>query len=196
MKTNRFYFVCRAIVLFLLSFLFPFRASGRENIPAEGPVLLCSNHVSLIDPLFIACSTKRYIRFISKKELFSNRFFNWLFTHLGMFPVDRGGSDLSAMRTSLAVLKEGGALGIFPQGHRYRQDDNRDLETGAAIMALRARVPVIPIHVRGPVRLFRRNEVRFGKPLDFSDLKRLDAPALAEAGRRLAEGIWGENNTN
>ena len=99
------------------------------------------------------------------------------------------------MRTSLAVLKEGGALGIFPQGHRYRQDDNRDLETGAAIMALRAHVPVIPIHVRGPVRLFRRNEVRFGRPIDFSDLKRLDTPTLAEAGKRLMEGIWSETNT-
>ena len=191
MKTNRFYFVIRAIIIPLLHIFFPFRLTGRENIPLEGPAMICSNHVSMLDPLFISASTRRYIRYISKKELFENRFLKWIFTHLGMFPVARGGSDMSAMRTSLAVLKDGGVLGIFPQGHRYRQDDHRALETGAAVMALRARVPVIPVHVRGPVRLFRMNEIAIGEPVALDDLKRIDTPALVETDRRLVAAIWG-----
>ena len=194
MMENRFYFICRALVIPLLHFLFPFRVTGRENIPAEGAAILCSNHVCMMDPLFIATSTRRYVRYISKKELFENRFLGWLFRHLGMFPVARGGSDMNAMRTMISVLKEGGVLGIFPQGHRYKRDDNHTLESGAAIIALRARVPVIPIHVRGPVRLFRRNEVRIGKPVMLDDLKRIDAPSLAEADSRLIAAIWPEES--
>ncbi|MBQ8954320.1 MAG: 1-acyl-sn-glycerol-3-phosphate acyltransferase [Clostridia bacterium] len=193
MKENRFYYFFRALVIPLLHFLFPFRVTGRENIPTEGPAILCSNHVNMVDPLFIATSTRRYIRYISKKELFENRFLGWFFRHLGMFPVARGGTDMTAMRTMISVLKEGGVLGIFPQGHRYKQDDNRTLESGAAIIALRARVPVIPVHVRGPVRLFRMNEIRIGRPVQLEDLKRIDAPTLAEADNRLIQAIWPED---
>ena len=192
MKVNRFYYFFRALVTPLLHIIFPFRIEGRENIPADGAVMLCSNHVSMIDPLFITMATKRYIRFISKKELFDNRFLNWFFTHLGMFPVARGESDMSAMRTSISILKDGGALGIFPQGHRYKHDDHRKIETGAAIMALRARVTVVPIHVRGPVRPFRRSEIRIGRPVPLDDIRRIDAPGLAEANDRLIEAIWSE----
>jgi len=192
MKGNRFYFFIRALVIPLLHFLYPYRVSGGENIPAEGAAILCSNHVHMFDPLFIATSTRRYIRYISKKELFDNRFLGWFFRHLGMFPVARGGTDMGAMRTMLSVLKEGGVLGIFPQGHRYRQDDHHQLESGTAIIALRARVPVVPIHVRGPLRLFRMNEITIGQPVALDDLGRIDAPNVAEADRRLIEGIWGD----
>ena len=189
---NRWYYFFRALVIPLLHLLFPFRVTGRENIPSEGAAILCSNHVCMLDPLFIAVATRRYIRYISKKELFDNKFLGWFFRHLGMFPVARGNADMSAMRTMMSVLKEGGVLGIFPQGHRYRQDDNRSLESGTAVIALRAHVPVIPIHVRGPVRLFRRNEIRIGGPVALDDLKRIDAPSLAEADDRLVAAIWGE----
>ena len=193
MKENRFYAFFRALVIPLLHLLFPFRVTGRENIPAEGAAILCSNHVCMLDPLFIATSTRRYIRYISKKELFANRFLGWFFRHLGMFPVARGSADMSAMRTMMTVLREGGVLGIFPQGHRHRMDDDRTLESGTAVIALRARVPLIPIHVRGPVRLFRMNEIHIGAPVALDDLKRIDAPSIAEADSRLIKAIWPEN---
>lgn len=190
MSENRFYYVARAAVTPLLHLLYPYRITGKENIPLEGPAILCSNHVHMFDPVFIATGTPRYIRYISKKELFESKFLAWLFRHLGMFPVARGQADMSAMRTMLSILKEGGVLGIFPQGHRYKNDDHRQLETGAAIIALRARVPVIPIHVNGPLKLFRRNEITVGKPVVLDDLKRIDAPTLAEADNRLIAAIW------
>ena len=190
MKKNRFYYFIRALATPLTHFLFPFRTEGFENIPREGAAVLCMNHISMLDPVMVAITTRRYIRYISKKELFSNRFLSWFFTHIGMFPVGRGESDMTAMRTMLSILKDGGVLGIFPQGHRHRDDDDRTMESGAAIVCLRARVPVIPIHIQGPVRLFRKSVIRVGRPLALDDIRRIDAAGIQEANRRLIEGIW------
>ena len=98
---------------------------------------------------------------------------------------------MAAIRKCFAVLKEGGALGIFPQGHRYRHDENHQPETGAALIALRARVPMIPVHLDPPVSLFRRANVRIGQPVDLADLNgKVDSASLEEATRRLAAAIW------
>ncbi|MBR0464449.1 MAG: 1-acyl-sn-glycerol-3-phosphate acyltransferase, partial [Clostridia bacterium] len=137
MKANRFYRVVRAIVIPLLHMFFPYKITGKENVPAEGPVLLVSNHVSDFDPAFIVCGLNRKITYLGKKELFRFRILKWFFSNLGVIPVDRGGTDMHAMRASLSVLKEGGVLGIFPQGHRYKKDDNRDIENGASLLALK-----------------------------------------------------------
>ena len=188
--SNRFYRVLIAILRPLVHVIFPHRVTGVENIPKDGPVLLCSNHVSMLDPVFIACAVKREIRFISKKELFDNKFLGPILTKMGMFPVNRGGTDMAAMRTCMGILKEGGVLGIFPQGHRWRKDENRELQSGAAVMALRSRVPVIPIHVEAPVKPFRFIRVRVGAPVKLDDIPRLDAPSVEQAGERLKDAIW------
>lgn len=190
MKSNRFYRVIVALARPLLHLIFPHRIIGRENVPAEGPVMLCSNHVSLIDPLFIAGAVRREVRFISKKELFDHRLLGAFLTKLGMFPVDRGASDMAAMRACIGILREDGVLGIFPQGHRYKHDENREMQSGAALMAIRTHAAVVPIHVSGPVRPFKRTTVRIGSPLMLSDLTRPDAAALGEATRRLTAAIW------
>lgn len=189
-KRNRFYHFAVALLWPILHLIFPHRVTGRENVPAEGAVMLCSNHVSMLDPFFIAGAVKREIRFISKKELFKNRLLGAVMTKLGMFPVDRGGSDMTAMRTCISILKEGGVLGIFPQGHRYKHDENHEMQSGAAFIALRTRVPVVPIHVSGPVRPFCRTTIHIMPPVDLSDLTRPDAPSIGEATKRLGEAIW------
>ena len=107
-----------------------------------------------------------------------------------MVPVDRGGSDMAAMRTCISVLKEGGVLGIFPQGHRYKHDESHEMQSGAAFIALRTHVPVVPIHVSGPVRPFRFTRIHIMPPVDLSDLTRPDAPSIGEATKRLSDAIW------
>ena len=190
MKRNHFYHFAVAVLWPILHLIFPHRVTGLENIPREGGVMLCSNHVSMLDPFFIAGAVKREIRFISKKELFKNKLLGAIMTKLGMFPVDRGGSDMAAMRTCISILKEGGVLGIFPQGHRYKHDENRELQSGAAFIALRTRVPVVPIHVSGPVRPFHRTTIHIMPPVDLADLTRPDAAAIGEATHRLSGAIW------
>lgn len=192
MKENRFYRLIRGIARLICLVVFPVKVTGRENVPENGAVLLCSNHVSLIDPVLLACALKRRITFMAKKELFSTRFTNWFFRELGMVPVDRGASDIQALRTCLEVLGEGGLLGIFPQGHRYKQDEKRDIQNGAALMALRSRAAVVAAHVSAPMKAFRRTEIRFSAPIDLSDFARVNAQAIQETSNRITEGIWQE----
>lgn len=192
MKVNYFYRVVRNVAWFLCKIIFPTKVIGVENVPKEGPVLICSNHISMVDPVLIAVSFGRQITYMAKKELFATKFTNWFFSNLGMVPVDRGASDLAAMRVCIEALGEGRLLGIFPQGHRFKQDENHEIQNGAAMMALRSKAVVIPAHVSAPLKFFRKNTVRFGKPVDLSDLVRINSQAIMEASSRITEGIWQE----
>jgi len=191
-KKNYFYRFIRNAAWFLCKIIFPTKVIGVENVPAEGPVLICSNHVSMVDPVLIATSFYRQITFMAKKELFATKFTNWFFRNLGMVPVDRGASDIAALRVCIEALNEGRLLGIFPQGHRFKQDDSREIQNGAALMALRSKAVVVPAHVSAPLKAFRRNTIRFGKPVDLSDLTRINSQAISAASNRITEGIWQE----
>ena len=87
--------------------------------------------------------------YAQRKELFENRFMNRVMTWLGAFPVSRGESDLSAMRTSLKLLADGEALGIFPEGHRYVDGEMHEFGNGLALIALRSGAPVVPAYIQG-----------------------------------------------
>ena len=190
MKGTRFYWFMRAVVWPLMHLIFPYKITGKENIPAEGPVLICANHISVIDPVFLACGLKRPVTFIAKKELFQGRFTRWFFTHLGMIPVDRGGTDMASMRASLGVLKEDGVLGIFPQGHRYKKDENRHIENGASLLALKSKATVVPVYFRPPVRPLHFIRIAIHPPIDLSDIKHIDASTMALVDERLKTYIW------
>ena len=192
MRSGFMFGLAKAIMSPIYAVLFPHRAIGIENLPAQGGFVLCVNHIHARDPFFLSTviPTGRKLFFMAKKELFKNRLLGAIMTKLGMFPVDRGGSDMAAMRTCLSILREGGVLGIFPQGHRYKHDEKHEMQSGAAFIALRTHAPVVPIHVSGPVRPFRRTTIHIMPPVDLSDLTRPDAPSIGEATRRLGEAIW------
>lgn len=131
------------------------------------------------------------IRFMAKEELFHCKPFGWLLRHMGAFAVKRGESDLGSVRAALGVLQEGCVMGIFPQGHRDTQDQDRALKNGAAMIALRSRATVLPAHVAGPYRLFRPIRVSFYPPIALGDLqKAVNSHALVEATARIEQGIW------
>ena len=110
---------------------------------------------------------------------------------LDAFPVDRGHNDLNAVRTALKVLKDGHVLGLFPQGTRSPDNSRMPMLGGASMIALRAGVPVVPVFIAGPYRLFRRTPVRFGKPMTFEDLgRRMDGETIAQATQRIEDAVW------
>lgn len=169
-------------------------AEGLENLPKEGGFVLCINHISAWDPLFVASrmDINRRVYYLAKKELFENKILRAFITWLGAIPVDRGNADLSAIRASLKVLKEGHGLAIFPQGTRSRDNSPTPMLSGASMIALRGGVPVIPCYIDGPYRFMRRAAVRFGKPLDLSEFgRKCDAETLNEVTRRIEKAVWG-----
>lgn len=125
---------------------FGFKVKGRENIP-EGGCVVCPNHVQLSDPPFaaVALGHKIPIRLMAKKELFEKRWLAWLISALGAFPVDRGGADITAIKTALGCVKAGCKLIIFPQGTRNAAEG--ETKKGAAMLAVKTRAPILPVYI-------------------------------------------------
>ena len=189
---KRFYrFLCAAVRPYYALF-FPARVTGTENIPREGGFILCSNHCSNHDPFYLAVREReRYFHFMAKSNLFKWKIVARFVTSLGAFSVDRGNSDLAAIRTSLQLLKEGHGLAIFPQGTRVKDNHRAPMLDGVSMIALRAGVPVIPAYIGGPYRLFRKTQVSFGKPVSFEGLpRRVDSETLNLATRRIEDAVW------
>ena len=156
---NLFYRFAVGVIGTLFRLFFPMHFVGRENIPAP-PFLVCANHSAYSDPFFVtvAFTPRRELRFMAKTELMEKPVLGPILRWLGVFGVERGKSDLSAVKTALRCLKKGENVAIFPQGTRYRTET----QSGAALLALRAGVPVVPVFVPVNKRLFRRNTVAIG----------------------------------
>lgn len=121
-----------------------FEVHGAEKVPAQGPLIVASNHRQFFDPVFVSMAVPRRLRWMAKKELFAfplGRFFYFL----GTFPVDRKGGGRAALRTALNLLGEGHALGIFPEGTRRREGASPEAKSGAALLAVRSGAPVLPV---------------------------------------------------
>lgn len=189
----RFYDIAHVLLSPVFTLLFLKKAEGLENLPAEGGFVVCANHLSACDPVFLASRLPRrcHMRFLAKKELFDIRLLRPLIVALGAIPVDRGHADIGAIRASMQVLKEGCGLMIFPQGTRSRDNTPTPMLPGASMIALRAGAPVIPAYIDGPYRLFRRTRICFGAPIDFSDFgRRCDKDTLETATERIAGAVW------
>lgn len=174
--------------------LFPIRYHHLENIQLDAPYIAISNHQSALDPLVLAYPCKKYeYRFVGKKELVKNKFIDKLLTKgLHMISVDRHNSDLAAMRQCLRTLRDKQVLAIFPEGTRHQPDLMAQVETGTAVLALRANVPLLPVYIRYKPRFLRMNHVYIGKPMDISDLsaKGVDADVVSALCERIQKTFW------
>ena len=154
------------VVFFVYYHLFyRLKISGKENIPDTGPVILCSNHISLNDPLLLGSSIKRPVHFIAKSELFKNPFFSFILRKINAIQVKRGTTDMSAFKSAMEVLDKGSVLGIFAQGGRVREEEAKDAKAGVALFALRSNAAVIPVKISG-YKLFRRVTLTIGEPVN------------------------------
>ena len=162
-------------------------AVGVENIPREGPLIIAANHISWLDPPMVGAYCPRRITYMAKKELFEIKWLGFLITTMGAFPVDREGSARAAIKYSLEVLKDGGCIGIFPEGGR-NVDGDKQAQTGVALLASLSGAPVVPAAIIGSDRANERPrphaKVVYGKPMSLpADRKatREDLAAFTEA---------------
>ena len=162
-----FYAFAKAIMRIVFALVYPLKMIGAKNLPDSGAAILCGNHLSLLDPLAAGVAVRRPVRFMGKVELFRIPGLRVLLHALGAFSVDRGNADMTAVRTALSILKEGGVLGIFPQGGRDTTG-NRGMETGVALIALKSGAPVVPMRFLNRLRPFHKNTLIIGQPVDLT----------------------------
>jgi 1-acyl-sn-glycerol-3-phosphate acyltransferase len=176
---------------------------GLENIPATGPVIIASNHLSFADSVVLPVLAPRKVVFLAKSDYFSGTGVKgaisraW-FNGLGMLPVDRDDPQaaLQSLDVALEVLGRGEAFGIYPEGTRSRDGRLYRGRTGVAHLALTAGVPVVPVGLRGTQELqpvgaswprLAKVEVRFGKPIEVAE--RFAGVPLGRARRELTDEI-------
>ncbi len=170
---NRLFAVLYTVLGPVVRWLFPTDVEGLENVPPSG-VLLCPNHTSNADPLVIASALPINFRlyFMGKAELFRNPLLNWFFRKLGGFPVERGGTDITAVKTAIQVLKNGDNLMIFSEGTVIRDGIGHTdglpahAHSGAAVIGVRTGATLIPVFVSQGKKLFHRTRVIFGEPYE------------------------------
>ena len=164
--------MARIIFGFLFHTIFPLRFHNAQIVEEmQPPYIIMANHRSFADPMALAIKVKRYeIRFIGKRELAHGRLKSWLFSGLHMILVSRHATDMAAMRQCMQTLKEGHILGIFPEGTRHQPEMMQEVESGTAIIALRARVPLLPVYIDGKIRPFHITHIYYGKPMELDDL--------------------------
>lgn len=184
---NKVYAVIYPIIWFIFAIFHPWKAIGLEQIP-EGGVLLCGNHSSLSDPLYVVCCIghKPQIRVMAKAELLRVPVLGFLLKKAGIFGVERGKSDVGAIKEAIKTLKSGQPLLLFPEGTRVKEGDEGEAHTGAAMLAMRTNVPILPIYIPPKKRWFRRTTLVFGTP--YSPVYEGKKPT-PEDYRRIAEDL-------
>ena len=135
--------------------VFRVRMRGQERLPASGGYVLAPSHRSMMDIPFLALVTKDRGRFMGKAEAFAVPVLGSIFRALGGFPVARDGTDRKAVRDSMTMLQSGERLAVFPEGTRQHGEKIQPLQPGAAYLALRADVPIVPIGIAGSEQIMR-----------------------------------------
>lgn len=176
------YYRFSQFIVWLVSFIFfPMKVSGLENIPKKEGCIFASNHLSYLDPMVIPTIVWRKMAFVAKRELFQNKILGFLIGNLGAFPINRASSDVRAIKQIINKIDDGFGVLIFPEGTRsVVNPEDRKIQPGIGLIAVRTKAPVIPIYIEGTdkvlppkAKMLKRHwvEVTFGKPIYFSDQK-------------------------
>lgn len=166
------------------------RIYGAENVPKEGPLIVVSNHASDFDPPIVSCSLRRPVAFMAKEELFRIPVLKQGIELYGAYPVKRGAADLSAIRSALNCLSNGWAIGVFLGGTRTPDARIPEPKLGAALIAGKAKVPLLPVSLWGTEAIFQKGSsvprpvpvtVRIGQIIDPpTSTKREELEALTQ----------------
>ncbi|MEA5050963.1 MAG: lysophospholipid acyltransferase family protein [Oscillospiraceae bacterium] len=188
-----FFKVVRAILNPIAHLIFRLRCEGRDNIPAEGPVIIASNHINLIDPGLHAFCVRRPFRTMAKAELFRTKVLAFILRPLGAFPVTRGKADKRSFSTAANVLNAGEVLLIFPEGTRSKTGELGLFKAGAVALCAMTGAPVVPAAMieRKHLRLFDPVTILYGAPMTREQLGLGDGTNSA-ALRRAAEQLRAE----
>ena len=173
---------CYALSKFVLWALFRGRfgleVRGQEHVPARGPFIVASNHISFLDPPLLGVACPRRLRFLARSDLFRKPLLGLYLRSVGVIPLKRGEADLAAMRAALVRLERGEGVAIFPEGNRQLTGRLGTARRGVGLLAVAAQAPIVPVLVQGTfdalppdaTRLQRAKiRVAFGPRIPYTD---------------------------
>lgn len=178
-------FICRIV----LALIRRWEVTGVENFPREGGLVIVSNHISYWDPVAVGCAVNRQVHFMAKHELFKIPLLGPVIHICGAFPVRRDRSDRNAVRIALKLLRDGKVVGVFPEGTRSHTGELLEAHAGAAMLALKAEVPLLPVAVSGTRGVFGKIKVHIGKPVQFQEDIKVARDAAKKASEKVMEQI-------
>lgn len=192
-----FYNSLKSIAGVLLRLVYRIQVIGKDKIPKEGKLILCSNHIHNLDPIMISIVVPRQISWMGKKELFGNKIMASFLGALGVFPVDRNEPDLSTIKNSIRILKEEGVLGIFPEGTRVKEMNLENAKPGIALIGVKAKSPVLPIYIEGSYKFFSKVKIYIGDPIDFTQShdKKLSTEEYGLYSQNILKSIYSIKST-
>ena len=193
-----FYKIVVYLMKVLVFFIFDLKVHNKENLDnTKGGLIVCGNHISMIDPVILAVSTKRQIHYMGKKELFETKFWSFIFRNLGAFPVDRQGVSLSEIKSSLNVLNNDGVLGIYPEGTRIKNGyDENNAKPGIALIANKAKVKILPVYLEGQYKFRGKLNIYIGKEKDYFENYegKINTEKYTEIGKEILKDIYNLKN--
>ena len=183
--------VIKVILHGVYKFLFRIEKINEENLPMDEPTIVCANHLNTWDAVGLVVCSRRRIKFIAKEDLFNNGFLNWIAHVFDVIPIKRGMRDMEAMKRCIKCLKNGETLGLFPEGTRKGLEKGAKVQNGAAYMALKTKVKVVPVGIQGSFKPFTKVYLNYGKPIDFSeyDNKYPEKEKLDQATKEIMDNI-------
>ena len=161
-------FFIKSFIRFLYRIVYRVEKIGKKDINENESYIICANHLNYLDATAVVVFNKKNIRFICKNTIFRHKFLNWVLHLVDAIPINREKNDIEAMKRSIKALKNNELLGIFPEGTRKGMEKNVQAKNGAAFMALRSKVKVIPLGIQGSFKPFTKVRLNYGEPLDFS----------------------------
>lgn len=193
-KFGKFGQILLVIIKFLCKIFFPYEVRGLSNIPNDQNFILISNHISMIDPVFLLIAQKNKIYFMGKEELFRKKFLGYLLKkQFGCFPVERGKGDMHALDIAYSVINSNCIMGIFPEGTRSRTGQLLRFKSGAALIAAKTKASVLPVYISSKnqkVKLFQKTIISFGKLISQEELGLIgEKPNLRHATRVMQSSI-------
>lgn len=177
MKENKIlYKMLKLIYSSLLKILYRPKAHGIENIPEEGAIIFVGNHRHAFDPIVVMAHTKRIVHYMAKESLFKG-IHGIILKRIGLIKVYRSKTNPMAVGEAVEILKNGGTVGIFPEGTRNRTEQELlRFKHGAVVIAKQSNSKIIPFAIKGRYKVFKKDlEIEFGNPVDVSQMETEEA---------------------
>jgi 1-acyl-sn-glycerol-3-phosphate acyltransferase len=184
---------------------FRFKVFNPERVPLSGPLILASNHASYLDPPLVGAGIRRDINYLARSSLFRFPIVGWVLKNWNSVPVDRDGGGAAGLKAILDRLLAGGAIILFPEGTRSSDGKLQPARSGIGLTVIKSNGPVVPVRVFGTYDAYGRRHkfprprqiaVKYGKPLDFAELRReaktCAKPRLKEIYQQVANQIMAE----